>query len=104
SRVLAAALLVVIVLDPWAVNSAGFWLSFGAVGAILFVMTNRIAQPHWLIAWARTQTAVTIALAPVLLALFQQLSLISPVANAFAIPVVSLIVVPLALGGMLMPF
>ena len=38
-----------------------------------------------------------------LLALFQQVSLISPIANAFAIPVVSLIVVPLALAGTLLP-
>lgn len=104
SVVLAAALLVVLVLDPWAVTSAGFWLSFGAVGAILFVVVNRIAREGWLSSWARTQGAVTIALLPLLLALFQQVSLISPVANAFAIPVVSFIVAPLALAGMLLPF
>jgi competence protein ComEC len=104
SVVLAAALLVVLVIDPWAITSAGFWLSFGAVAAILAVMVNRVAQPGWLTGWTRTQTAVTVALLPLLLALFQQVSLISPVANAFAIPVVSLGVVPLALAGMLLPF
>jgi competence protein ComEC len=35
SRVLALALLVVLLRDPWAVLAAGFWLSFGAVGAAL---------------------------------------------------------------------
>ncbi|NTV10342.1 MAG: DUF4131 domain-containing protein, partial [Zoogloea sp.] len=35
-RVLALALLVVLAIDPWAVLSAGFWLSFGAV-ALLFL-------------------------------------------------------------------
>lgn len=104
SVVLAAALLIVLLLDPWAVTSAGFWLSFGAVAAILFVMVNRVAQPGWLTGWARTQAAVTVALLPLLLALFQQVSLISPVANAFAIPLVSLVVAPLALLGMLLPF
>jgi competence protein ComEC len=104
SVVLCAALFVVVVLDPWAVTSAGFWLSFGAVAAILFAVVNRVSQPHWLALWGRTQAAVTIALLPLLLALFQQVSLISPVANAFAIPVVSLVVVPLALAGSVMPF
>jgi competence protein ComEC len=104
SSVLAVALFVVLVLDPWAVLSAGFWLSFGAVGAILLVMVNRVAQPGWLEGWLRTQTAVTIALLPLLLGLFQQVSIISPLANAFAIPVISLVVVPLALVGAVMPF
>jgi competence protein ComEC len=93
-----------VLLDPWAVTSAGFWLSFGAVAAILFAVVNRVAQPHWLTLWVRTQAAVTIALLPLLLALFQQVSLISPVANAFAIPLVSLVVVPLALAGSVLPF
>jgi ComEC/Rec2-related protein len=103
SVVLAAALVIVLLLDPWAVTSAGFWLSFGAVAAILFVVVNRVAQGGWFEGWLRTQWAVTIALLPLLLALFQQVSLISPVANAFAIPVVSFVVAPLALVGMLLP-
>jgi competence protein ComEC len=104
SVVLCAALMVVVVLDPWAVTSAGFWLSFGAVASILFAVVNRVSQPHWLALWGRTQAAVTVALLPLLLALFQQVSLISPVANAFAIPVVSLVVVPVALAGSVLPF
>ena len=104
SVVLAMALMVVVLIDPWAVSSAGFWLSFGAVAAIFFAVVNRVGQPHWLILWLRTQAAVTLALLPLLLALFQQVSLISPFANAFAIPIVSLIVVPLALIGSALPF
>jgi competence protein ComEC len=101
-EVLALALLVVLVIDPWAVLAAGFWLSFGAVGIILLVSLNRLQPPHWLQAWARVQWAVTLALVPVLLALFQQVSLISPLANALAIPLVSLVIVPLALAGSLL--
>ena len=104
TRVLALALFAVIVLDSWAVLAPGFWLSFGAVAVILYATAHRVGRQHWLAAWARTQWAVTLGLVPLLIASFQQVSLVSPLANAFAIPVVSLAVVPLVLIGMLAPF
>ncbi len=104
SRVLAAALFIVLVLDPWAVLSPGFWLSFAAVAVILFVATGRTARPHWLVQWGRVQWAVTVGLAPLLLVLFQQVSLVSPVANALAIPLVSFVITPLALAGAVLAF
>jgi len=104
SVILSAALGVVLVIDPWAVLAPGFWLSFGAVAVILLVSTGRIGQPHWLAAWGRVQWAVTVGLIPLTLALFQQVSLVSPFANAIAIPVVSLVVVPLTLIGIMLPF
>lgn len=97
SRVLCLALLAVVLLDPWAVLSPGFWLSFGAVALMLFVTAARLASPHWLRAWGRAQWAVSLGLVPLLIALFQQVSLVSPIGNAFAIPIVSLVVAPLAL-------
>ncbi len=104
ASVLAAALLVVTLLDPWAVMAPGFWLSFGAVGLILYVVTGCLRPPHWAAAWARTQWAVTLGLVPLLLAMFQQVSMVSPLANAFAIPAISLVVVPAALLGAVLPF
>jgi competence protein ComEC len=104
SVVLCVALLVVVLIDPWAVLAAGFWLSFGAVAVILYVTVGRIGRSHWLTNWARVQIAVTLALIPPLLALFQQVSIVSPLANAVAIPVVSLAVAPLALLGVAAPF
>jgi competence protein ComEC len=104
ASVLAAALLVVTLLDPWAVMAPGFWLSFGAVGLILYVAVGSLRPPHWALAWVRTQWAVTLGLVPLLLAMFQQISLVSPVANAFAIPAISLVVVPAALLGTVLPF
>ena len=101
--VLCAALLPVVVLDPWAALSPGFWLSFGAVAIILLVSCHRIGEPHWLESWGRVQWAVTIGLTPLLIAMFQQISLISPLANALAIPLVSLVVVPLILLGVVIP-
>ena len=101
---LAWALFGVLLLDPWAVLAPGFWLSFGAMAAILWVTVGRTDQASKLSAWVSVQTAVTLALAPALLLLFQQVSLVSPLANAVAIPVVSWLVTPLALIGVALPF
>jgi len=102
--VLGAALLLVLLLDPWAVLAAGFWLSFGAVALLFYVINGRLGQRHWLTDWLRAQWAITLGMIPLLLALFQQFSLVSPIANAVAIPLVSLLVTPLALLGSLPGF
>lgn len=52
---------------------------------------------------AREQWAITLALAPLSLLLFNQVSVIGLVANALAIPWVTLVVTPLALLGALWP-
>ena len=101
--VLGAALLFVLALDPMAVISAGFWLSFGAVAAILTVTRVHGRSDGMLASWLRVQWSITIALVPLLLVLFQQVSLVSPLANAIAIPLVSLVVAPLALLLVLLP-
>jgi competence protein ComEC len=108
SRTLCLALLVVLLFDPWAVLAAGFWLSFGAVGVLLYVGSAQVgAGQGWrekLRAWGWLQWAATLASLPVLLLVFQQFSLVSPLANALAIPVVSFIVTPLALLAALIPW
>ena len=102
SITLALAAAVVTLIDPWASAAPGFWLSFGAVAAILLAMRGQRAPDGWrarLWAAAQVQLAVTVALVPLTIALFQQVSIVSPLANAVAIPVVSLAVTPLALLG-----
>lgn len=101
--VLALAAAVAVFVDPMAVVAPGFWLSFGAVAVIMLAGGGRIGRAGWIRAWARAQWAVTIALVPLLLAMFQQVSLVSPLANAFAIPLVSFVVVPLALLAAVLP-
>jgi competence protein ComEC len=103
SRVLALAALVVTLADPWAVLSPGFWLSFGAVASIFYVMALRAGRHGKLAGVFAEQLAVTAGMMPMLLALFQQFSLVSPLANAIAIPVVSLVVVPLSIAGAFLP-
>jgi competence protein ComEC len=111
SMVLAWAAFVALLLDPWAVLLPGFWLSFGAVG-VIFLAAARPETPvsgFWprarasLAAAARTQWAVTLGLVPLTLLLFRQFPVNSPLANAVAIPVVSMLVTPLALLGAVMP-
>jgi len=108
SHVLCLALGVAVLRDPWAMLWPGFWLSFGAVAAILYACSGRLGVPTrgWragLVVAARTQWAVTLGLAPLTLLLFGQVSLVSPLANAVAIPVISLFVTPLALAGSVLP-
>lgn len=104
SRVLAAAAAVVVLIDPWAALAPGFWLSFGAVAVLFYAGAGRLGRPPVWLTWLRAQWAVTLALAPVLLLLFHELSLVSPLANAFAIPAISLVAVPLVLAAAVLPF
>jgi len=137
SHVLALAAGVVVILDPWAVMWPGFWLSFGAVAAILYATVGRMSlagsaptpgefdpvaggeaalnpgtwrNAAWFVRMrenlrlaAMTQLAVTVGLIPLTMLLFAQVSLVSPLANAIAIPVISLLVTPLALAGSVLP-
>ena len=106
-NVLGWALFVVLLLDPWAVLAAGFWLSFGAVALLMYIGVGRLhanGRWAWLRAAAGAQWAITVGMVPMMLALFQQVSLVSPIANAFAIPIVSMVVVPLALAWLVLPW
>lgn len=103
ASLLLLALAAVLLFDPWAVLAPGFWLSFGALAAMMWAVQGVLGAEGRVSAWLRTQAAVTIVLAPALLLLFHQLSLVSPLANALAIPAVSMGVVPLTLAGMLVP-
>ena len=104
SRVLALALLCVLLVDPWAVLSAGFWLSFGAVAVIVLVACGRLVDDGVLRGAARIQLAITLVLAPVLFMLFGAFSLAGPLANAFAIPLVSFVIAPLVLLAIVLPW
>ena len=99
SSLLALALLLVLVIDPLAVMAAGFWLSFGAVAVILYGMSGRLAMKSLWWRWGRVQWLVALGLLPALLLLFQQVSIVAPLANLLAVPWVSMLTVPLTLLG-----
>jgi competence protein ComEC len=102
-RTLALALLAVVLADPWAPLAPGFWLSFGAVALIFYVSAGWSAPEPRLVQWLRIQWAITVGLAPAALLLFAQVSVVGPLANAVAIPLVSAIVTPIALVAALLP-
>ena len=118
--VLTLAAVVVTAIDPWALMQAGFWLSFVAVGLLMASSLSShepdaVATPvnddaprwrRWAAAtWAavrrdlRTQVIATVGLAPLTLVFFQQLSLVGFAANLVAIPLITLVITPLALLG-----
>ncbi|MDO9313531.1 MAG: DNA internalization-related competence protein ComEC/Rec2 [Burkholderiaceae bacterium] len=123
--VLLAAATVVTVIDPWALLQPGFWLSFAAVGLLLLsgsakveslardsgdsdaasaTVTGRLRAlvpklRGWVSGGIRTQWIATLGLTPLTLVCFQQLSLIGFVANLIAIPLITLVITPLALLG-----
>lgn len=101
SLILSAALLVVLWLDPFAAMEPGFWLSFAAVAIITYGMGCRYGQQTLYWRWGRVQVLVAVGLVPLLLAWFQQFSLVGIPANLLAVPWVSLLVVPLTLAGTL---
>lgn len=107
---------VVAAVDPWALLAPGFWLSFVAVALLMAsgdgawvqatVSTDPGRWSRWT-AWLRqsvgaglrTQAIATVGLAPLTLIFFQQVSVVGFVSNLVAIPVVSLVVTPLAMLG-----
>jgi len=95
---------VVVALDPWALMQAGFWLSFVAVG-VLFATDagvpgeRKTGASSRLLQFLREQWVITLAITPLSLLLFQQVSLIGLLANAVAIPWVTLVITPLAMLG-----
>ena len=97
SQVLSFALLVVLLFDPVSVLSAGFWLSFAAITIIAMAAFARLNVDNSWKTWGRLQWRISLVLIPLLIFLFQQASLISPLTNLFAIPIVSFLVVPLVL-------
>lgn len=110
----ASAGMVVLALDPWALLQPGFWLSFVAVGVLMLTGTGVVqagTHPAGAVrallvrAWGlwREQWIISLALAPLGLLFFGQLSLAGLLANLVAIPWVSVLVTPLALLGVLWP-
>ncbi len=100
-RVLALAWGVILLADPFAVLSAGMWLSFGAVAAILWVSTGRLArEPGWRVG-VRVQLTLSLLLAPLTLFFFQGTAWIAPFVNLVAVPWFALLT-PLAVVAVLM--
>ena len=110
--VLSCAGVIVCLIDPWAVVSAGFWLSFAAVAALVLsgqAMERPInpEQQRSLVAWQsiksslheafRGQWAASVAMIPLSVLFFAQISWVAPFANALAIPWIGFVITPASL-------
>lgn len=108
-----AALAAVLLYQPMAVLAVGFWLSFGLVGALLWVLSFRLPETGERSFWqhriivlkqaTRAQWAATLIGGVATIYLFGLLPIFSPVVNAFAIPIFSWILTPLALLASAVP-
>ena len=92
------AFLVVVLLQPMASLSAGFWLSFGLVGWLIAIgptaVQSRLGRSARLRALAVLQLGLTAIMAPLLSWLGLPIALGAVFANLVAVPLVSLVVVP----------
>ncbi|MDA3914179.1 DNA internalization-related competence protein ComEC/Rec2 [Oleiagrimonas sp.] len=102
-RALSLALTAIVLVDPLSVLSPGFWLSFTAVGLLVF-MVEAPRGKGWrarLKGGGQAQLLMTVALLPLTAWFFGQGAPWGLLANFVAIPVVSLIVVPMTLLGVI---
>lgn len=96
-QVLTLALLMVVGFDPLAVQSVGFWLSFIAVALLILISAGRLGNVRCWLEVLKLHFVMAIGLAPLLIVFFQQVSLVSPLANWIAVPVIGFLVTPIAL-------
>lgn len=95
---------IVALLDPWAILTTGFYLSFAAVAVLQQLMLN-LRHSHtrkhpvvqMLKQWCVLQLMLSLATVPFLLYFFNQVSIISPLVNAYAIVSIGMVITPLAL-------
>lgn len=103
AHALALALLLILVVDPLAVLSAGFWLSF--VGVALLMLCLQARGRGWrgfVHELTAGQLLMTVSLLPLTLWFFGQASLVGALSNLVAVPFVSFVIVPCALLGTLL--
>lgn len=93
---------VVLIFEPLVSLQPGFWLSYTAVAILILIFGGRLGAWRWWQSWTRAQCLIAVGLLPVLLVLNLPISITGPLANLFAVPWVSLIVLPLALLGTLL--
>ena len=96
------AMLLILLVDPLSVHSAGFYLSFGAVAVLLLLAQDRRWRGRpWRLAVV-AQLILIIALAPILMTWGFGLSVVSLPVNLLAIPLLALVIMPLLFAALLL--
>ena len=99
SAVFAYALAVVLIVDPMAPLSAGFWLSFGAVTVLLAFFAPRPYVRSWAVSALVAQLVVVLAFAPASVSVTGLIHPFGVIVNLVVVPAVTLFVVPVSLAG-----
>lgn len=98
---LALALLAILAFDPLATLAPGFWLSFIGVAFLMLCLT----RGHGLVGFLRElsvgQLVMTVSLLPLSVWFFGEASLVGALSNLIAVPLISFVIVPLCLVGIL---
>ena len=94
---IATAVVIILIIDPLAVGSASLWLSVGALLIINFAQYLLLYQQGWLRQLLLIQALFSLLFIPVGILLFGQVNSAGFFANIIAIPVVSFVLLPLAL-------
>ena len=97
---LLVAFAIVVLIDPFAVLTASCWLSFGAMGALVAI-TAVLRDGGVVVRALGVHLWLACALAPLLALISPLVAWTSPLGNLVAVPVVTWLVVPLVLLGML---
>lgn len=103
-RLLALTATVLALSDPLALLAPGFWLSMSAVIIIALAGGTRGEEASLaatLRRVLRSHVALAFAMAPLLALVFAEVSLIAPLANLLAVPLVGVLLAPLLVGGVL---
>lgn len=100
-QILGAAMLIVLLWWPLSVHAVGFWLSFGAVALLMLVGQSQSHLSVWQ-QGVRLQFGLSLLLLPPTIWFFERASWVSPFANLLAVPIVTFMVVPLGIFGMLL--
>lgn len=101
-NVLILSLLIVLLISPLAILSEGFWLSFFAVGFIIYITKGSLnTNSSWWRNYFKIQLGIILGLSPFTLLFFQQTSFVAFFASMLALPAVCFVIVPISLIGSL---
>lgn len=104
ANVLAMSIMLITVLQPFAVLTVSFWLSILAVAIIVFLLSYKqtITSGHAKIKeWLRINWFLFIGLLPITWIVFDSIPLVGFMANLLLIPLTSFITTPLVYFGLL---
>ncbi|WP_189637831.1 DNA internalization-related competence protein ComEC/Rec2 [Thalassotalea sp. HSM 43] len=103
-RYLLSSAFVIVLIEPFAIFDISFYLSLLAVMIIIYgvyVFKHHLANRSWLLRFIASillvQVVVSLMVLPLSLWFFNNMSLLSPIANIIVVPIMSISAIPLSL-------